>query len=300
MKIQPEPLLPFLKWAGGKRRLVPVIKLMIPETFDGKVSKFYEPFLGSGALMFSLWEPGAKSFVPGRHLVINDSNPDLILTYRVIRDDVEKLINALRRYPKEIDQSIYNKYKLKDPKSEISRAARFIFLNHTCFNGLWRVNSSGIFNVPWNKNIKPTVFDARKLRLASQRLQGSEILNESFSFAVNSAKSGDLVYFDPPYLPISKTSAFSQYAKENFGEIDHFALAGTIAGLTEKGVSVILSNSDTKLTRHIFGEAMYLHQIKVNRSISAKGSSRGKVKELLATNFPIPEEKIHEKLRQIS
>ncbi len=143
------------------------------------------------------------------------------------------------------------------------------------------------------------IFNADQLRMVSRRLKGSQILNESFSFSVNSARSGDLVYFDPPYLPLSKTSAFSQYSKENFGEFDHYALAGTIAGLTEKGVYVILSNSDTKLTRHIFGELMHLHQIKVLRSISATGKSRGKVKELIATNYLVPDRKIHEKLLRL-
>lgn len=300
MNSKPAPLLPFLRWAGGKRKLVPVVQMMMPTNYDGRTQKFYEPFLGSGALMLALWDRDSKFFVPGRNLVINDTNPDLILTYKVIRDDVESLISTLKRYPKTIDQEKYNKYKNRKPKTDAGKAARFIFLNRTCFNGLWRVNAAGIFNVPWSKNENPKIYDESQLRLVSRRLKGALILNESFSFAVNSAKKGDLVYFDPPYLPISKTSSFSQYAKENFGEFDHYALAGTIAGLTERGVRVILSNSDTPLTRHIFGELLHLHQIKVHRSISAKSSSRGKVKEIIATNYFVPEKNIHERLKRIN
>ena len=283
----PKPA-PFLRWAGGKRKLVPVIESIFPKNWSGETNKFFEPFVGGGSLMIALGNPESKHFTPGRNLIINDVNPDLINTYIAIRDDVETLIRRLNRFDGQVSKATYEKIRAMEPRSQIGIAARFIYLNKTCFNGLWRVNKEGKFNVPWGKIKNPKICDSENLRALSLRLQGSIISQNNFAHAVNEANKNDLIYFDPPYIPISTSSSFSKYAREGFGLVEQFALAGTIEGLTKKGSHVILSNSDTVETREIFGENLYLYQFDVRRSISANSSSRVMVKEILATNFNVP------------
>jgi len=167
-------------------------------------------------------------------------------------------------------------------------AARFIYLNKTCFNGLWRVNSSGAFNVPFGRYKNPKILDEANLILCGQRLKNSKISLGTFRQAVSHAKEGDLVYFDPPYIPLTRTAAFSQYAKEDFGIEAQKELANVIMGLTSIGVRVILSNSDTPLTREIFGKCLKIRQIPVARTISAQGATRRAVHEVIGTNYPLP------------
>jgi DNA adenine methylase len=278
---------PFLRWAGGKRKLVPVLREMLPASFDPTKARVFEPFVGGGAFMLGLGDPSSTLYVPGKRLVINDANPELVATYRALRDDVDAVIRALGKLAKDTSKPAFERQKALAPKNDVQRAARFIFLNRTCFNGLWRVNGSGKFNVPFGNLDSPFIFSADQLRAVSARLEKCQIRSGSYVQAVNDAKAGDLVYLDPPYIPLTPSSSFSKYAKEDFGSTDHYALAGVIRALTDRGVFVMLSNSDTPLTRHVFGEELDLWQISVARSISASGSSRAKVNEVIGANFSV-------------
>ena len=295
---QPQPR-PFLRWAGGKGRLAETLLSSIPSSFFLSQYRYFEPFLGGGALMFALGHVTSDRFVPGKRIIINDSNPELIHTYIAVRDDIESLIRKLHLLSQDISKSAFLRIRSSNPSSEIARAARFIYLNKTCFNGLWRVNNNGDFNVPWAGLKSPKILDEVNLRIASSRLQGATISVGRYQEIIKFAKKGDLVYLDPPYLPLSTTSNFSKYAKEDFGPLDHYSLAGAIDGLTAQGVRVILSNSDTSLTRDIFGNSLYLHKISVQRMIPARSSSRQKVSEIIGTNFPISARSMPSRLQKI-
>ena len=282
-----KPPQPFLRWAGGKRRLTGLLIQAFPTEFDPRVNRFFEPFIGGGALMFATGNRSSDLFIPGKNVFINDSNPDLVIVYKVIKYHLPELLKVLKKLSKNLSKEEFERIRSSSPRTEIARAARFIYLNKTCFNGLWRVNSSGQFNVPWGKLVNPLIFDQENLEACSKRLIGAKISCGSFTQAVKTAKKGDLVYFDPPYLPLSPSSSFSQYAKDNFNTRDHEKLAEVISNLTDRGVSVILSNSDTPETRRIFDKLLTLRQISVNRSISAAAHARKPVNEVIGTNFQV-------------
>jgi len=297
--ITDKPPAPFLRWAGGKRKLVPIITSMFPRDFDGQINKFHEPFVGGGSLMLSLGDKSSKHYVPGKNLFINDSNPDLIDTYTAVRDNVDALIKELQKLSHDLTKSAFEEVRAQRHVNPVKRAARFIYLNKTCFNGLWRVNSRGEFNVPWGQIKNPVICDDKNLRAISKRLNQSTITHSTFSSVLNSVSPLDVVYFDPPYIPLTASSSFSGYAKEGFGILDQYALAGSIKGLTTRGAWVLLSNSDTPETREIFSD-LYLYQLEVTRSISANASSRMKVKEILASNARIPDSTLHPLLTRVS
>lgn len=289
--------LPFLKWAGGKRKLAPIIIEAFPKNFDPAINRFYEPFVGGGALTFALGNKESELFVPGKNIHISDMNPDLINTYKVIRDDLDALIAELRKFEKLNDSDSFYKIRAANYEGNAKQAARFIYLNKTCFNGLWRVNSSGAFNVPFGRYKNPNILHRDNLILCHERLQGAKISLGSFDeISLKSAK-GDVVYFDPPYIPLTKTAAFSQYAKEDFGLLDQERLSKTIRELGKKGVKVILSNSDTRLTRDIFSGTLVLRQISVARTISANASTRKAVHEVIGTNYNPPRDSILSSLK---
>ena len=276
---------PFLRWAGGKRRLASTLIETFPAEFDPLKHKFFEPFVGGGALSFALGNSHADIFISGRMLVINDANPELINTYKVVRDSVDNLITELRRLSKKVNSKNYYEIRSNIPAGKIPRAARFIYLNKTCYNGLWRVNSKGEFNVPFDKSSSSNLFNEEVLRACSARLKGATITNMSFEKSVAGAKKGDLVYFDPPYLPLTPTASFAAYAKEGFTQDDHELLASTIDKLTRKGVHVLMSNSDTPLTRKIFREHLTLRRLLMRRTMSANGRTRHSVYEILGMNY---------------
>lgn len=282
--VKPYPI-PFVKWAGGKRKLAPLLIETFPIEFDPEKNRYFEPFIGGGALMFALGQPGSKLIVPGKSLFINDMNPELTNTYEVIRDNVSALIKELEVLSKKINEKTFYDIRSAVPRRKVARAARFIYLNKTCFNGLWRVNSKGEFNVPFGKSKNPSLFVEENLRACSKRLKGSTITNLSFEKAVSKAHKGDLVYFDPPYIPLSASASFSAYAKEGFGIIEQELLAETIGKLNAKGVYVLLSNSDTPLTRKIFRKSLTLRKVLMSRSISSSGSTRKPVYEVLGMNY---------------
>ena len=293
-------MLPFLRWAGGKRKLAGLISNSIPDSFWKSNNIFYEPFVGGGAVMLHLGNHKSKMYVEGARLHINDMNPDLICTYQVIQNEVEELILQLEILSKDLSQDKYYEIRAQQNLEGIERAARFIYLNKTGFNGLWRVNSKGHYNVPWGQLKNPTIFEPETLRSVAQRLVGARITHTEYSSAVNSAVANDVVYFDPPYIPLSTSSSFSQYAMADFGLMEQNQLAETIAILKSKSVDVILSNSDTELSREIFGSVMNLYQIDASRAIAAKASSRGSVKEIIGTTMKIEENLLPSEMTPIS
>ncbi len=276
---------PFVKWAGGKRKLAPLLIETFPEDFDPEKHRYFEPFIGGGALMFALGNPEGKIVIPGKNLYINDLNPELTNTYEVIRDSVSALVKELEKLSTKINEKTFYEIRQTVPRGKVARAARFIYLNKTCFNGLWRVNSKGEFNVPFGKSKNPSLFIEENLRACSRRLKGSVITNESFEKAVSKARKGDLVYFDPPYIPLSASASFAAYAKEGFDLSDQESLSKTIEKLTSKGVFVLLSNSDTPMTRKIFRKTLTLRRVLMSRSISSSGSTRKPVYEVLGMNY---------------
>jgi DNA adenine methylase len=283
-------MLPFLRWAGGKRKLAELISNCISVSFWNSSNKFYEPFVGGGAVMLHLGDIESTKFVEGSRLNINDMNPDLICTYQVIQRDVEALILKLKILSKDLSKEKYYEIRAQQDLEGVERAARFIYLNKTGFNGLWRVNGKGHYNVPWGQLKNPKIFEPETLRQTSLRLVGATITFADYLSATNSAVSSDVVYFDPPYIPLSSSSSFSQYAMADFGLNEQKQLAETISILKSKSVEVILSNSDTELSREIFGNVMNLYQIDASRAIAAKASSRGNVKEIIGTTQKISTE----------
>ena len=276
---------PFLRWAGGKRRLASTLIETFPAEFDPLKNKFFEPFVGGGAVSFALGDLSTESLVSGNMLVINDMNPELINTYEIVRDSVDKLIAELLILSKKVSAKNYYEIRSEVPQGKVARAARFIYLNKTCYNGLWRVNSKGEFNVPFDKSSSKNLFNEDVLRSCSARLREAKITNMSFQESVAEARRGDLVYFDPPYIPLTSTASFAAYAKEGFTQDDHELLAATIQKLTRKGVYVLLSNSDTPLTRKIFREHLILRRLLMRRTMSASGHSRHSVYEILGMNY---------------
>jgi DNA adenine methylase len=258
-----------------------------PIEFNPLRHRFFEPFVGGGALTFALGNSDLETHVPGKNLTISDMNPELIKTYKVVRDSVSELIKELKILEKKVDAKNYYRIRENIPDDDISRAARFIYLNKTCYNGLWRVNREGLFNVPFDKNKtgKTSLFSHENLIACSERLQASTIRHCSFEKAVANASRGDMVYFDPPYIPLTPTSSFSSYSKEGFGIDDHENLAKVIRDLTRRGVYVLFSNSDTPLTRKIFRNDLTLRRLSMRRSISAEGDNRKDVFEILGMNY---------------
>ena len=286
-------LKPFLRWAGGKRQLLDRIHKVFPQEFSLDRNSFYEPFIGGGALTFSLasGQFGATSSVYPRQskVLIGDQNPDLVAVYTTIRDDVDSLIKLLKSPRFEISEKAYYSVRNMDCcQTGVEAAARFIYLNRLCFNGLYRVNSSGRFNVPYGRITKPTICDEPLLRAINSFLSSVDINHGSFEETTSSAAAGDLVYFDPPYIPVSPTASFTRYSTDDFAEQDHSELMSCIVNLTNRGVNVILSNSHTEKTSEIYGTgALQLYTLTANRSISASSKSRQKTSEIIGVSYDI-------------
>lgn len=266
---------PVLKWAGGKRRLLAQYRGLFPADFQD----YYEPFFGGGAVFFWLYAQGK---LLDRKTTVNDINPDLVNFYKVLVEDCEALINKLQTHRRKHDEEHYyairkmNKSRMKP----VNRAARLMYLNRTCFNGLYRVNSKGQFNVPMGRYKNPLICDEKGLRRASEALKDVSFTLGSYRDCVASAKAGDLVYFDPPYVPLNPTSSFTSYTKENFGAQDQKELAELFAQLARRGVKVLLSNSDTPLVRDLYKD-FKMHRIMAPRAINSKAHKRQKVAEVL-------------------
>ena len=268
---------PFLKWAGGKARLIQQYIPYFPTYFK----TYYEPFVGGGSVFFYLHErQAAKAF-------LTDINAELITTYRCVRDDVEKLIDLLKEHQLQHSKDYYYRIRTTIESSELKKAARLIYLNKTCFNGLYRENSKGEFNVPMGRYKKPNICDFSNLRLASVALQSAEIEIRSFEKVLNHASnSEDFVYFDPPYYPVSTTSNFTSYSRYAFNENEQYRLKDVFVELAQSGVRVMLSNSDTSFIRNLYKD-FHIHTILARRAINSNAKKRGKINELLVTSYSL-------------
>jgi DNA adenine methylase len=264
---------PVLKWAGGKRRLLRQYEPHFPTEFGS----YFEPFFGGGAVFFWLFNQG---LLRDTQTLLNDVNPELVNFYSVLRNDCESLIERLHAHRRRHGEEYYYDTRRKKPRLPVTRAARLMYLNRTCFNGLYRVNSKGQFNVPMGRYKNPSICDAEGLRAASSALGTTQLTLGSFKDATKSAKPGDLVYFDPPYVPLNPTSSFTSYTRENFTLTDQQELADTFRELAARGVKVCLSNSDTPLVRELY-EGFEQHVIMAPRAINSKADRRQKVSELL-------------------
>ena len=273
---------PFVKWAGGKRQLLPIIEQNLPEKFD----TYFEPFLGGGALLFHL-----LTRKEGITYSVSDLNSDLVLAYTTIRDRIDNLIQSLKNHEKNYQKNSKEYYyNIRDstPRSEIEKTSRLLFLNRTCFNGLYRVNSSGKFNVPLGRYTNPNIVNEENLRSVSSILQSNKVSIKcrDFESILNDAKKGDLVYFDPPYQPVSDTANFTSYTNRDFTFDDLSRLSELCHKLDEKGCKVLLSNSDSKVVSKMFSQKTWkISKINANRSINSNSKKRTGHFELLIKNY---------------
>lgn len=273
---------PFVKWAGGKRQLISTLNPNLPDSFG----TYFEPFLGGGALLFHMLTERH-----GQKCSISDLNSDLVLAYTTIRDRVDSLISSLksheRNYQKD-SKSYYYSVRANNPRSEIEKTSRLLFLNRTCFNGLYRVNSKGKFNVPLGKYTNPNIINEENLRSVSNILQVSRVSIKcrDFGAVLRDAKKGDLVYFDPPYQPVSDTANFTSYTNKNFSFDDLSRLVELCQNLDEKGCKVLLSNSDSKEVSEMFSKKPWkINKVRANRSINSDSKKRTGHFELLIKNY---------------
>ncbi|WP_245683841.1 DNA adenine methylase [Vulcanibacillus modesticaldus] len=303
--IEKTKIKPFVKWAGGKGQLIPIISNHLPiELEENKIKKYIEPFIGGGAVLFY--------FLQNYHfeeVIINDLNEDLINLYRTIKNDVNKLIDELRKLSDEylpLDEEsrkiyyylIREKYN-NNSLDMLRKSAYFIFLNKTCFNGLYRVNKKGEFNVPHGKYKNPLILDENNLISVSRALQNVQILSGDFEIIESYVDENTFVYFDPPYRPLNTTSSFTSYQKNDFDDDEQRRLAEFYHRLNDKGAKLMLSNSDPKNTdeNDEFFELLYksseikgseninIIRVEASRSINSNGNGRGKIKELLILNY---------------
>jgi DNA adenine methylase len=266
-----------VKWAGGKKQLLPQFRKHFPNKFN----RYFEPFVGGGAIAFYV----LKYYNP-REVYLSDSNEELINAYRVVKDNVDELIKILRQYKLKHSKDFYYDVRriVPDALSNIERAARFIYLNKTCFNGLYRVNSRGQFNVPMGNYNNPAIVNEDDLREISRLLKRAKLDINDFEHIESEVKEGDFVYFDPPYYPISKSSNFTTYTKENFLERDQKRLAELFKRLDKKGVKVMLSNSSADFIKELYKG--YIPKIVMaTRMINCDAKGRGKINEVVITNY---------------
>ncbi|RMG43212.1 MAG: DNA adenine methylase [Candidatus Dadabacteria bacterium] len=266
---------PFIKWAGGKSQLLEELINRVPKHFN----RYFEPFLGGGALFFALRPVIAH---------LSDINPELINVYQVVRDNPDLLIEELskHKYEKIYYYKIRNvdRYETFNNWSNTKRAARLIYLNKTCFNGLYRVNSRGEFNVPFGRHKNPTICDTENLIACSELLQSAEISVKSFELAVKDARADDFVYFDPPYAPLNKTSNFTGYSKNGFDEAMQVKLKETCVELNRKGVKFMLSNSSAAIVLELYKD-FNVEFVKASRAINSNAAKRGKINEIIVRNY---------------
>ena len=262
---------PFLKWAGGKSRLIAQYQPFLPESFK----TYYEPFLGGGALFF---------YLQPQRAVLSDINPELVNVYLCVRDQVSELVRHLQDHAAQHSRDYYYEVRAQQVGTAIERAARLLYLNKTCFNGLYRVNAQGKFNVPMGRYSKPNICDPVLLCVASEALQSATIVQRSFEQIWESDPTEqDLVYFDPPYQPLSVTSSFTSYSREAFTMEHQIQLRDVFAQLAQQNVRTLLSNSDCELIRELYKD-FNIETIQAARAINSKGQKRGKIKEVLVVS----------------
>jgi DNA adenine methylase len=265
---------PVVKWVGGKTRLLPELRARLPL----HINRYYEPFAGGAALFFATQPARA---------VLSDDNRDLIGTYRAVAGDVAALMRRLELHRREHSETHYYGMRARWNDASVSwtpidRAAAFIYLNKTCYNGLWRVNRSGAFNVPIGRYVEPTIFSSEALQASSAALGRAELRCGDFRRAVADAGQGDFVYFDPPYDPLTKTANFTSYTAGCFGDDDQRELAELVRALAGRGCRVMLSNSDTPFIRGLY-KGLRVDRVSCARAINSNASRRGSVDEVLVT-----------------
>lgn len=279
VKLKYYNLQPFTKWTGGKRQLLEELRSYMPETYG----RYFEPFVGGGALFFDLAPEQA---------VINDFNEELINAYRQIKNNPAELINLLIKHKENNSKDYYLALRSADRDGRISRmtgverAARILYMLRVDFNGLYRVNSKNQFNVPYGRYKNPKIVDVDLLYQISEYLNENdvEILQTDFEEAVKDAETGDFVYFDPPYIPLNETSSFTSYTHEGFSYEEQVRLRDTFKELTERGVYAMLSNSSSPLVEELYKD-FNIYFVEAQRTNGAKSSSRGKISEIIVTNY---------------
>lgn len=279
VKLKYYNLQPFTKWTGGKRQLLGELRSYMPETYG----RYFEPFVGGGALFFDLAPEQA---------VINDFNEELINAYRQIKNNPAELINLLIKHKENNSKDYYLALRSADRDGRISRmtgverAARILYMLRVDFNGLYRVNSKNQFNVPYGRYKNPKIVDVDLLYQISEYLNENdvEILQTDFAEAVKDAQTGDFVYFDPPYIPLNETSSFTSYTHEGFSYEEQVRLRNTFKELTERGVYAMLSNSSSPLVEELYKD-FNIYFVEAQRTNGAKSSSRGKISEIIVTNY---------------
>jgi len=264
---------PILKWAGGKTQLLSQFQEYLPQPHE--YNAYHEPFFGGGALFFHI-QP--------RQAFLSDLNEELINVYKIVRDNVEELIMSLGKHKNE--EEYYYLLRSKDPKkmSKLERASRFLFLNKTCYNGLYRENRKGQFNVPFGRYKNPDFVNKEGLRAASKVLQNAVLEVGDFSQVLDRAEPGDFIYFDPPYHPVTTTANFTDYTSIPFGEAEQRKLAEVFQELHNKGCKVMLSNSDVPLMEDLYGE-FTIKKVQAKRSINCRADRRGPVNEVVVLSW---------------
>ncbi|MFN0175223.1 MAG: DNA adenine methylase [Saprospiraceae bacterium] len=268
---------PFVKWAGGKRQLLPKIGKCLPKNY----ARYYEPFLGGGAVWLAL-QP--------KDYVVSDINSEMINVYQVVKSNLEELLDELREYPNQSDFYYKTRELDRSPEfqniSAVKKAARIIYLNKTCFNGLFRVNSQGFFNVPFGNYPNPDIVNEVSLRAANRFLneQEGEILSGDFEAILKGAPTNSFVYLDPPYDPVSDSSSFTGYALGGFDRAEQQRLKAVCDDLNKRGCKFLLSNSATDFIKDLYKEYT-IEIVEASRSINSVATGRGKVEEVLIRNY---------------
>ncbi len=264
---------PFIKWAGGKRFLVPQIQRHLDDHLPDGFATYHEPFVGGGAVFFHL-KP-SQAF-------LSDNNPRLVRAYNGVRDQAQQVINALQR--KRNVKEFYLAERARDidrARADSTVAAWLIYLNKAGFNGLYRVNKRNLFNVPYGKNPRAAICDPDNLRACSEVLQGAQVAHEDFTAVLDRAQPGDFVYFDPPYVPLTATANFTSYTQDKFGDDDQIRLRDTALQLKARGVHVLLSNSSADRVKELYADGFDRREVQVPRKINSNAAKRGPVAELL-------------------
>ena len=276
---------PFIKWVGGKSQLLKQFEGLFPQDFNN----YIEPMIGGGAVFFHLFN---TKNIEGRAVLL-DVNLELMGCYQVIKEDVENLILELVKLAKQYNQSPkeffyqvreWDRHEDFEQRPAAQRAARTIFLNKTCYNGLYRVNNGGTFNTPFGKYKKPKICDEKNLRAVAHALQNVQLLTSDFETVTELASAGDFIYFDPPYHPLSETANFTSYTKSGFKKEDQMRLRDTFANLAKKGRQVMLSNSDTKFIRNLYKD-FNIHTVYAKRYINSNPDHRGEITEVVVTSY---------------
>lgn len=276
--VNPVVAKPFVKWVGGKRRVIPELLRSLPTTFE----HYYEPFIGGGALFFHLRN---LNILQDGQITISDFNLRLVRTYKAIRDDVDGVVARLKHHKRHHCKPYFYEVRdvaVDDYKNDADVAAWFIYLNKTAFNGLYRVNKKNRFNAPMGKYKDPNICDVDNLMACHKALQNVNILHGSFEHAPSFAQPEDLVYFDPPYVPVSATASFTSYTNEGFGFKEQEMLRDLALELKQRDVHVMLSNADHELVHDLYSE-FDVRQIQVGRAINCNAKARGKVGEVIIT-----------------